>query len=184
LQFLSLGVFMLKKIYTVFDRIRIYGIIIALGWMVVLCFTQVVLRYFAWSVLRPFSWGDEILRMSSIWVTFLAAGIGVREGAHLHLDYFIAAIFKGKNLIIVKKIILGVSIGVICILMYHGILQTYSNRVSSLQHIRISLAWFMVAIPVGCFYIIVDFLLILIYGRHPFARSTAPVKNPSVANAV
>ena len=166
---------MLRKIYTAFDNVRTCAIVIALGWMVVLCFTQVILRYFAWTVLRPFVWGDEVLRLTSVWVAFLAASVGVREGAHLNLDYFIDKVFKPKNFIIVKKIILIVSMAVMCLLIYQGVLQVQTNLINHLQTIRqISLAWFMAAIPVGCFFIFIEFLLIFIYGRHPFARFQPP----------
>ena len=174
---------MLKKIYTVFDRIRLCGIVFTLGWMVVLCFTQVILRYFASSFIRPFIWGDEILRLTSVWVAFLAASVGVRESAHLNLEYFISKFLNTKNIVIVKKIILIVAIAIMCLLIYHGILQVYADKDNYLQNIHIPLAWFMAAIPVGCFFILVEFLLILIYGRHPFARSSVPPKDPSASAA-
>ena len=171
---------MLKKIYTMFDRIRWLGVVVALGWMVVLCFTQVVLRYFTSADLRPFKWGDEILRLTIVWVAFLGASLGVREGAHLNLEYFIKKLLKNRGVIILKKIILVLAIASMCLLIYHGILQVYADKDNYLQNIHISLAWFNAAIPVGCFYIAVEFLLILIFGHHPFARFSGSQKDPSV----
>ena len=164
---------MLKKIYTVFDRIRWLGIIAILSWMVILCFIQVVLRYFIKINLRPFIWADEVIRLSSIWVAFLAASLGVREGSHLNLEYFVNILLKPKILMILKKIILVMAIASMVLLIYHGIIQMYIEKNNYLLNIRISMLWFNAAIPVGCFYILIEFLLILIFGRHPFAYSSA-----------
>ena len=38
----------------------------------------------------------------------------------------------------------------------------------------VSNGWFYAAIPVGCAYLFYDFLLIFIFGKHPFAREKAP----------
>jgi TRAP-type C4-dicarboxylate transport system permease small subunit len=90
-------------------------------------------------------------------------------------------IFKSKALFVARKIILVISIAAMCLLVYHGIALTRVNIPNYLQNVRISLAWFNAAIPVGCFFILGEFLLILIYGRHPFARSSAPPKDPIAA---
>ena len=172
---------MLRKIYTVLDRIRLTGIVIAMGWMVVLCFTQVILRYFAWSFIRPFVWGDEVLRLTSVWVAFLAASVGVREGAHLNLEYFVGKLLKPKGMVILKKIIIIIAILCMCLLTYYGVLQSYMDKNNNLLNIPISIAWFNSAIPVGCFFILIEFLLILIFGQHPFAHSSSvPVEEVSI----
>ena len=165
----------------VFDRTRLFVIVVAFTGMVVLCFTQVILRYFVFLDFRPFPWGDEMLRHTAIWLAFLAASVGVREGNHLHLEFFLVKLCRGKALYIARKLILIIAIGAMCLLIYHGTALTMMNRVNYLQNIRISVALFNAAIPVGCFFIMCEFLLILIFGRHPFARSSAPPKEPAAA---
>jgi len=160
---------MLKKIYSVINAIRSTAIVIALGWMVVLCLIQVFLRYFTPADLRPFAWGDEIIRLSSIWVAFLAASLGVREGSHLNVEYFIKFL-PPKGVIILKKTALGIVLVCMVLLVWHGTAQTKSNAQSMLQNVRMSIAWFYAAIPIGCGFLFFDYLLILIYGKHPFAR--------------
>jgi TRAP-type C4-dicarboxylate transport system permease small subunit len=171
---------MLKKIYSVFDAIRVGALIAALGGMVVLCVIQVILRYFTSTFLRPFAWGDEIMRLTLIWVAFLAGSVGVRVGAHLNLDYFIDKLLNPKARAILEKIILLTALASMALLIWYGILQTYANKDQYLQNIHISIAWFYVAIPVGCFYIFIEYLLILIYGSHPFAGSSADNEKPPV----
>jgi TRAP-type C4-dicarboxylate transport system permease small subunit len=171
---------MLKKIYSVISAIREGAIIAALAGMVILCIIQIVLRYFTSASLRPFAWGDEIMRLTLIWVAFLAGSVGVRVGAHLNLDYFMDKLLKPRGRAILEKIILITALASMALLIWYGIRQTYANKDQYLQNIHISIAWFYVAIPVGCFYIFIEYLLILIYGSHPFAESSADSENPPV----
>ncbi|MDR1251650.1 MAG: TRAP transporter small permease [Treponema sp.] len=171
---------MLKKIYSVINAIRGGAIIAALAGMVILCIIQIVLRYFTSASLRPFAWGDEVMRLTLIWIAFLAGSVGVRVGAHLNLDYFMDKLLTPRGRAILEKIILITALVSMALLIWYGIRQTYINKDQYLQNIHISIAWFYVAIPVGCFYIFIEYLLILIYGRHPFAESSADSENPPV----
>ena len=73
---------MFKKIYWILDKIRSVAIIGMLGYIVILSFVQIVLRYFTSADLKPFAWGDEIIRLMAIWVAFLAASVGVKQESH------------------------------------------------------------------------------------------------------
>jgi TRAP-type C4-dicarboxylate transport system permease small subunit len=169
---------MLKKIYSVLNAVRGAALLAALGGMVVLCVVQVVLRYFTSADLRPFAWGDEIMRLTLIWIAFLAGSVGVRVGAHLNLDYFMDKLLKPGGRAALEKIILLTSLVSMILLIWYGIRQTYINKDQYLQNIHISIAWFYVAIPVGCFFIFIEYLLILIYGKHPFAPSAEGENQP------
>ena len=71
---------------------------------------------------------------------------------------------------ILKKVALVVVLITLAVLIYYGIKQTIKESRSFLQNIHISNAWFYSAIPVGCGYLFYDYLLILIFGKHPFAN--------------
>jgi TRAP-type C4-dicarboxylate transport system permease small subunit len=174
---------MLKKIYSIINAARNIAVCTLLGGMVLLCLVQVVLRYFTSAALRPFPWGDEIIRLTSIWVAFLAAGIGVRESSHLSVDYFVSRLFAPRGRIILKKITLSVVLISMILLVWHGIAQVITNTKSMLQNVPVSIAWFYAAIPVGCAYIFIDYLLILIYGYHPFTNKQNN-KNQNADSAV
>ncbi len=161
---------MIKKIYDILDRIRSFFIITILSSIIVLSTIQIVFRYFTFLGLRPFPWGDELIRLSSIWVAFLAASIGAKEEAHLSVTIIIKKYLSSRVFIIFQKIANVVVIGTLCYLIYFGFLRTIANFQTSLQNINISIAWFYAAIPVGCTYLAIDYLLILIYGKHPFSN--------------
>jgi TRAP-type C4-dicarboxylate transport system permease small subunit len=162
---------MLKKIYSVVSGIRSVAIIAALGWMVVLCFIQVVLRYFTSADLRPFPWGDELIRLTSIWVSFLGASLGVREGSHLNVEFFINKVLPPRGLVVLKKTAMGLVLVCMLVLVWFGAAQTASNAQSMLQNVPISIAWFYAAIPIGAVFLFFDYALILVYGEHPFASA-------------
>ena len=160
---------MLRKIYSVINTARTVGIVAGMGWMVVLCLIQVFLRYFTGASIRPFAWGDEIIRLTSIWVVFLAASLGVREGSHLNVDFFINKMPQ-KAITIVRKIALGIVLVCMFVLVWYGMKYTTTNTRSMLQNAPISMALFYAAIPIGCGLMFFDYLLILIYGKHPYAK--------------
>lgn len=62
------------------------GLIVAMMMaMAVLVFTNVVTRYlFGFSV----NWSEEVSRFLMIWVAYLGAGLAMREGRHVAIEYF------------------------------------------------------------------------------------------------
>lgn len=162
---------MLKKVYRAYNGARAAAIVVLLTAIIVLCVVQIVLRYFTSATLKPFAWGDEVVRLSSIWVSFLAASIGVRDSSHLSVEFFIQKYIPGKAMHIVKRVATGFVLVVLALLVYYGISRTIANVPTMLQNLPISMAWFYLAIPVGSFCLLLDYMLILIYGQHPFDQS-------------
>jgi TRAP-type C4-dicarboxylate transport system permease small subunit len=160
---------MLRRIYLLFNGLRTVAIVSLLGGMVLLCTVQVVLRYAISTSIKPFAWGDEIIRLTSIWVVFLAASLGVREGSHLSVEFFLNKWLPKRAIAVVKKIANVIVLACMAGLIWFGIEQTRLNLDSSLQNLDISMGLFYAAIPVGCAYLFFDYLLITIYGYHPFA---------------
>ena len=161
---------MLKKTYRLLDTIRSTVIVSVLGFEIVLCLVQIILRYFTGNDIRPFAWGDEIIRLSSIWVAFLAASIGVRESSHLSVEFFLNKLLSKKVIHAVKRFAGVIVLTVLALMVYYGFSRVKANVPASLQNLPISMAWFYAAIPIGSIYLFIDYLLILIYGRHPFSR--------------
>ncbi len=164
---------MLKKCYRVYNGVRAAAIVTLLLSIILLCVVQIILRYFTSAAIKPFAWGDEIVRLSSIWVSFLAASLGVRESSHLSVDFFMQKFVPKKALNIVKRVATAFVLVILALLVWYGISRTIANIPTMLQNVPISMAWFYAAIPVGSLCLFIDYLLILIYGRHPFSRPVA-----------
>ncbi len=160
---------MLRKTYAVLNAVRATLIVAVFAWIIGLCFVQIVLRYFTPASLTPFAWGDEMIRLSSIWVIFLAASLGVRESSHLSVEYFINKLFSARRVAVVKRLAMLVVLAVLAALVWYGWQQTRLNFPSLLENLAMSRAWFYAAIPVGCLYLFIDYCLILVYGEHPFS---------------
>lgn len=161
---------MLKKVYRVYNSVRATAIVSLLSGIILLAVLQVILRYFTSSALKPYPWGDEMMRLTSIWVSFLAASVGVRESSHLSVDFFVEKYLPPKALRILRGIANALVIVLLGLLVWYGISRTRANIPTMLQNIPISMAWFYAAIPVGSLFLMFEYILILIYGKHPFAR--------------
>ena len=153
---------MFLKMYMIFDKIRTLAVISLLSVIVILCFIQVILRYFSPGDLTPFACGDEILRLTSIWVVFLASSCGARKGTHMTVDYFVDRYFKAKAKFIVKKLTLLLVLIVLAAIVFYGATYTFSMRKSMLQNVDMSIAWFYSAIPIGIGGLFIEFLLLFL----------------------
>lgn len=153
---------MFSKMYIIFDKIRTLAVISLLSFIVILCFMQVVLRYFTPAELTPFAWGDEIMRLTSIWVVFLASSCGARKGAHMTVDFFIDRYFKARAKFIIKKLTLLLVLIILAAIAFYGATYTFSMRNSLLQNVNMSMAWFYSAIPIGIGFLFIEFLLLFL----------------------
>ena len=162
---------MIKSVYSVLSKLRALAIIAILAFVIALCLLQIVLRYLTSDDLRPFAWGDEIIRLAAIWVVFLAASLGVRESSHLSVDFFVNKYLPARGVAALKRIATLIVLAVLVALTYYGVIQTQMNIPSMLENLSMSPAWFYAAIPVGCAYLFIDYALILVYGAHPFSSA-------------
>ncbi len=162
---------MLKKIYNVLDRVRMVTIVSVMAFLILLCTVQIIFRYFTGLGMKPFAWGDEIMRLAAMWPAFLAASLGAKEGTHISVTHFIRKYLPEKTMKLVLKIANIIVILTLCYLVYFGADRTLANIQTSLQNLNMSMAWFYAALPVGCLYLLIDYTLIFIFGRHPFSTN-------------
>jgi len=118
---------MAKIFYYWFDRIRTLMLVSISLFTVILCFVQVILRYFTFISLRPFAWGDEVLRLCAIWVIFLGISIGVRQNAHFTVDFVLNKIRSPKVRRVVDLAIDSIVVLVLVIITYLGAIYAITN---------------------------------------------------------
>ncbi len=153
---------MLKKLYWGLDKIRSVAVISMLGYIVILSFIQIVLRYFTSADLKPFAWGDEIIRLMAIWVVFLAASIGVKQESHLSVQFFLDRFLSPGQMDIAKRCAIVVVVTALAAVTLAGTKHTLKNTTNMLQNLPgITIAWFYAAIPVGCLYLIMEYVILL-----------------------
>ena len=160
---------MLKKTYFFLCKCRDIAIIAILAFIVGLVAVQVILRYFTAASLRPFAWGDELIRNLSVWVFFLGGSLAAREGAHISIDFIVKKLFKGKGRWALDKAAGLVVLAVLGMIIVVGARQALGNPAKMVNLRFIPMTCFYLAIPVGSAYIFIDYLLITIFGCHPFS---------------
>lgn len=74
---------MVKKILDGIEKILMFILGILMVVMVIVIFTQVVLRYGFQSATN---WADEVARYCMIWMIFLACPVGYRRHSHIRID--------------------------------------------------------------------------------------------------
>lgn len=158
-------------VYKILDVIRNILIVLIFGFIIVSGALAIFLRYMP--NLKTLPWVDEVLRYLNIWVVFLGASVAVKRGNHLNVDFFIKKIFPAKVLTIIRTFTLIVILGCLTILMVASVKKFLGSLNVVIQAAPISIAVFYLAIPVGCFLMFLDYVLILIFGEHPFKTSIA-----------
>ena len=150
---------MLKKLYNMVDKARSWAIILLLSSVIILSLVQIVLRYFTSASLRPFAWGDEVIRLTAIWVAFLAASVGVKNESHLSVEFLLNKFLNPRQLVIAKKAATAIVILALAAVAKEGVTYTLNSRNAMLQNLpQVSIAWFYASIPVGCILLIIEYL--------------------------
>lgn len=153
---------MVEKIYYILNKIRSCAIIAMLGGIVVLSLVQITLRYFTSASLRPFAWGDEVIRLTAIWVAFLAASVGVKHNSHLSVEFFLKKFLSEKQMTYAKKAATIIVMTALVAVTREGIIYTLNSKKTMLQNLpNMSIAWFYAAIPVGCAFLILEYAITL-----------------------
>jgi TRAP-type transport system small permease protein len=153
--------------YKIFDLSRNVLIVLIFSFVILSGAVDIVLRYV--TNLGSLKWTDEILRYLNIWVVFLGAGVGVKRGSHMSVDFFVRKSFKPETVKVIQKMILGIILLTLLVLVISGTSKVMNYRNVQIQATTMSIAWFYLAIPLGCLIMMADYILILIYGKHPFS---------------
>lgn len=162
----------LRKVDRVLNGIRAFVLVAIMSACILICTTNIILRYVVRGIptLRPFPWVNELMQMGAVWIAFLAASLGVKSDSHVSLESLTQKYLPEKAARLSRKFAQVVVLAALLILIFFGIKVTISQSNSYLQNLRISNAWFYSAIPVGCFYLFYEYLLVFLFGKNPFTK--------------
>ena len=116
--------------------------------MLVLTMAVEVLRreIFAYSSI----WGEEIVRYSFIYLAWIGAAAAVKERAHIRIDvimHYLGPRSKAALYIFGDLVMLGVAVGA---LIWSFETVQVSWKFGSVSHgLRVSMVWFLMAVPIG-----------------------------------
>lgn len=165
----------LQKVDRVLSAFRSAMLIAIMVACIGMCTVNIILRYIVRGIpfLRPFPWVNELMQMGAVWIAFLAASLGVKSNSHVSLESLTQKYLPEKTAAMLKRIAQVVVLAALLILIVFGVKVTISQANSYLQNLRISNAWFYSAIPVGCFYLFYEYLLVFLFGKNPFTKEAA-----------
>lgn len=129
---------MVQKIINSYCRFLCWLMVASLAVMVVLVFTNVVLRY---AFNSGISVSDELSRWLFVWLTFLGAIVALNEGAHLGTDSVVSRLpLRGKQASLLVGHLLMLFV---CWLLFKGALdQVKINWDSTSAAMEVSMAIF------------------------------------------
>lgn len=82
---------MISKLGKIFNKIEHGALIISLAVMVIVIFTQVVMRYVFNNSL---SWSEEFARYLFVWFSWIGVSAGLKDGEHLKVEILSVALAK------------------------------------------------------------------------------------------
>lgn len=124
-------------------------------WLLLPLYALIVITIFV-EVFRRFVlsyssiWAEEIARYAFIYVSWIGASAAIKERAHIRIDVILP--FVGERIRGVLMILGDVVTIVLAIVAFWWSLETVltSIKFGSVTHgLRISLAWFLAAVPLG-----------------------------------
>ena len=133
-----------------------WALILMLGAMAVIIFTNVALRYLTD---QSIEWAEEVARHLMIWLTFIGAGPVLRYGGHIAVDNLQDALPKSAA-VAVRVVIALLLLGFFGFMIWYGTLYMLRAQYQTTAATQISFAWIYAAMPIGGVLLIVHWLFV------------------------
>ena len=134
----------LRKAYDIFFKVVEYASAVFLMGMVVICATNVFMRYVMHSALR---WGDEMSLFCMIWFSMLSAAVTLKENRHIRVGIW-DNILKGKALLLLNVLVYVVIFIVLIVLCKYSIQLTKLTGNTKMTGSGIKLLYEYIALPI------------------------------------
>ncbi|MCX5821194.1 MAG: TRAP transporter small permease [Deltaproteobacteria bacterium] len=157
----------LTSFYRIMDYIRRALIIGIFSFILITGTVEIFLRYTPG--LHGLSWGDEIMRYLDIWLVFLGASLAAKANGHMVMEFFVKSVFPARMLPGVRRVSLGIiclTLLILAVISFQKVLSTWNVMI---QAFDIPIALFYLALPLGCLLMFLEYLLMMIYGDHPYS---------------
>jgi TRAP-type C4-dicarboxylate transport system permease small subunit len=143
---------MFMKIFNVINKSFEIFLVVVVALQAVLLMASVLFRYLFNS---PIVWGDEIVRYSLIWMTFVGAAMATKENQHIQVDV-IDLVLPALGKKILNWFVDAVVIAFMAFMIYFGIRMTDFQRGMYGETLSwFSYAYVYVSIPIGGLFMII-----------------------------
>lgn len=147
----------MKHLETLFVELNKWVLILLLTAMSVIVFSNVVLRY---TTSFSIVWAEEVARYLMIWMTFLGAGLLLRQGGHVAITNLYDVL--GARMQIVLRIVVAlIMLAFFAVMIRYG--YDYMTRMGRQMTpaTRIPFKYIYMAMPIGFGLLIIHFLFVL-----------------------
>ncbi len=96
------------------------------------------------------AWSEEIAKFVMVWLTFFAAPIGLRMGAHVGIEVLVGNI-KGRLRQLTLILIFAGVIALMFVFVKEGTFMTWNARIQTASTIDISILYVYICMPIGSF---------------------------------
>ena len=95
-------------------------------------------------------WGEEIVRYSFIYLCWIGAAAAIRERAHIRIDVILNYLPpRGRAMIYIFGDLVTLGLAVLALLLAIDTVEV-SWKFGSVSHgLRVSMVWFLMAVPIG-----------------------------------
>ena len=136
----------MKTFETVLLAVNRWVLILLLGAMSIIVFTNVCSRYITGDSIP---WAEEVARHMMIWLTFLGCGLVLRSGGHIAIDNLQDAMSPAMGRALRAFIALMVA-GFFVVLLWTGIVYVQRTMFQLTAATQIPFGYIYLAMPVGC----------------------------------
>ena len=141
---------MLRRWY---DRLVTTLVVVAVSVMLGAALIGTLSRYLTF--LPIISWGEEVTRFAGIWSVFLVAGLTIRRGAHLGVD-FLTTRFSPRTRRVVHLLNGGLILAFSTLLLVYGLRLAAENMTQYSPALEWSMGLVYLCIPIGASLMIVE----------------------------
>jgi TRAP-type C4-dicarboxylate transport system permease small subunit len=136
-----------------YDRVVTTLVVVAVSVMLGAALIGTVSRYL--TLLPIISWGEEVTRFAGIWSVFLVAGLTIRQGAHLGVD-FLTTHFPTRVRRLVRLLNGGLILAFSGLLLVYGLRLAAENTTQYSPALEWSMGFVYLCIPIGAVLMIVE----------------------------
>lgn len=146
----------MKTFETVLLAVNRWVLILLLGAMSIIVFTNVCSRYITGDSIP---WAEEVARHMMIWLTFLGCGLVLRSGGHIAIDNLQDAV--SPSLARALRIFIALLVaGFFLVLLWTGIIYVQRTMFQLTAATQIPFGYIYLAMPVGCVLTLVHLALV------------------------
>lgn len=94
-------------------------------------------------------WSEEIAKFFMVWLTFLAAPVGLSRGAHVAIET-LSTYLSGRIHQMVQAIVFALIIWLMVVFVDEASFLTWNARIQRHSTVDLSISYVYVAMPIGC----------------------------------